>query len=149
ANKQLRAIREPAAVEPLARILGDHKGPVDDRKLLVEVLGLIDHPESTDAILKIAMGDPQVDVRDVAIEAIKPRKNPSLLKKLVGYLKDNDNKKVNHSAAILAEVGDMSVVPDLIEALETKHTWTKEPVFGQGMIDATKPFTLHQTVILP
>jgi hypothetical protein len=124
AVEQLSAIRDPAAIEPLVRFLGDASLPGEHRSLLVKILAEMDDAESTKALIDLAISDPSSGIREEATQALVPRKSPALTKTIVGFLKNKENAKVNNAADVLGELGETSVVPDLVDALITKHTYT-------------------------
>jgi hypothetical protein len=122
---QLKSIRDPAAIEALMKFLFDKESTPQDRKLLVDMLAVIDHPDSTASLVKIATEDDVEENRYAAVKALVPRKSTELLKAFAGILRNKDNRRVNAAAAALGELGDFTVVSDLIDALSTKHTYTK------------------------
>jgi len=126
ALSQLKAIHDPAAIEALMKYLGDkQQSSTTERATLVEILTAIDDGEATGALVRVATEDENEEVRQAAVEALKPRKSAALLKTLVGVLKNKDNRRVNAAAAALGELGDETVVAALVDALSTKHTYTK------------------------
>jgi len=125
ALSQLKAIRDPAAIEALMKYLFDKESKPTERGMLVEMLSEIEHDDATNALLKIATEDESEEIRHAAVAALKPRNSTALLKALTGFLKNKDNRRVEAAAAALAELGDGTVLADLIDALTTKHTYTK------------------------
>jgi hypothetical protein len=128
ARADLLAIREPVAV-PLLMNLVAKKGSADERRLLVDVLRGIEGPESTQALVDMALLDDVERNRLAAIDALKPRKSAALTSQLARELRHNVNSRVRRSAAILGEVGDSSVVPALVDAIVTTHRTVVEPSF--------------------
>lgn len=122
---ELKAIHEPAAIEALMKYLGDKQSSLSERTMLVELLAAIDDGEATAALVKVATEDDSEEIRHAAVEALKPRKSAALLKTLTGILRNKDNRRVNNAAAALGDLGDSTVIADLIEVLSTKHTYTK------------------------
>jgi hypothetical protein len=125
ALSQLKAIRDPAAIEALMKYLGDKQASLTEHQTLVEILSSIEDSEATAALVKVATESDNEDVRRAAVEALKPRKSEALLKTLAGILKNKDNRRINAAAEALGELGDETVVAALIDALSTKHTYTK------------------------
>jgi len=125
ALSQLKAIRDPAAIEALMKYLFDKQSPATEHGMLVGILSAIEHDEATNALIKIATDEENDDIRHAAVEALRPRRSAALLKSLAGFLKNKDNRKVNAAAQALAELGDDTILANLIDALVTKHTYTK------------------------
>lgn len=149
AKADLLAIEEPVAVSLLMNMLAK-KGKDDERRLLVDVLEGIEGPESTQALFELAMGDNVAGNRLAAIAAIAPRKSVPLVHQVAKELANNDNNRVNRAGAILAEIGDSSIVPALVDAVVTTHKTVIEPSF----LDRLQTMGSHkrrmtETVILP
>lgn len=145
----LLAIREPVAV-PLLMNLMAKKGTDDERRLLVDVLNGIEGPESTHALVELALLDEVERNRLAAVDAIKPRKSVALTSQLARELRNNVNSRVRRSAVILGEIGDSSVVPALVDAIVTTHKTVVEPSFLDrlGTMGSHKTRTT-ETVTLP
>jgi hypothetical protein len=60
------AIRDPDAIVPLLRVLGQDEPPL--RVLLSEVLSVIPEPAATAALAKMILAEPTSDVRAVSFE---------------------------------------------------------------------------------
>lgn len=149
ARADLLAIHDPVAVPLLMNMLAK-KGTDQERRLLVDVLEGVEGPESTQALLELAMGDDQPANRRAAIEAVAPRKTVPLVHQVAKELTSNDNDRVNRAGAILAEIGDSSIVGALVDAVVTTHKTIIEPTF----LDRLETMGSHkrrmtETVILP
>lgn len=149
ARGELMALREPEAVQPLLSIFGGDDATVAERELLVEVLGGILGPESTEALVQSALVDESAKVRARATESLRSRKSPSLIQGIVRYLEDNDNRRVRNAAVILGEIGDPSVVPALIDALVTTHTRIHDPSVSEMVQEAFGSYQPRRTIVLP
>jgi hypothetical protein len=148
AKAQLTEIKDPAAVEALMKSFGDPNGQPAEREFLVELLQRIEHEESDKALVKLAIEDPNSAVRAKAAECLVPRKSPELAKTAVGFLRNKENYKVDNAGGLLAEIGDESCAPDLIDALVTKHTYIHRTTMAEAFAppgSATwQPFTAVQ-----
>lgn len=144
ARKDLISLRDPLAVDALMSVLAD-KGSVSERKLLVESLAEIDGPESGGALLELAMADDDQSVRWAATDALKPRKSPGLVQAVAVNLRHASNARVNRAADVLAELREPNVAPALIDALSTRHRYTRPPTQAEiaramaGSIQAIGP----------
>jgi hypothetical protein len=146
AVSELRAIRNPAAIEPLVKYLGDKQSSPAERQMLVEILTGIDHAESTAALVKIATEDEAEEIRYAAVEALRPRNSAALVKSLAGILRNKDNRRVNAAAVALGELGDESILDDLIDALSTKHSYTRYTTAEEAF---RPPFSEPQAAFTP
>jgi hypothetical protein len=97
------------------------------------VLDGIEGPESTQALLELALGDNVAGNRLAAIDSMKPRKSVPLVHQVAKELTTNNNDRVNRAGAILAEIGDSSIVPALVDAVVTTHKTVIEPSFQDRM----------------
>jgi hypothetical protein len=149
ARQELLAIKEPEAVEPLLDVLAGEKSREEDRYLLVEILEKIPAGAATTGLVRVAVGDDRLRNRERAAEALKPRKSPGLLRELAGYLKDNNNAKVNRAATALGELGDDTMVVPLIEALVTTHKYKIEPSIQEVAQAASGGSRGTQKVVTP
>lgn len=136
ARKEVLAMTDPLAIKPLYRVLGESEME-EERALFVEVMASIKHPDATSGLLRIALEDKERGNRRLAIDAVIPRKNPQMVKDIAKYLKSRENDMVENAGLILADIGDDSVVPDLIDALVTKHRYVIKPSFYDQMRGAS------------
>lgn len=117
AEIQLMGIRDPDAVVPLLRVLGNDERPM--RILLAEVLSVIPEPAATAALVKMILAEPTNDVRSIIFEKLKDRDRPIVLKPLLRALNSSDITVINRAAWTMGNLGDTQVVPRLIPALLT------------------------------
>jgi hypothetical protein len=119
AQIQMMAIREPAAVGPLVRVLGEDEPEM--RVLLAQVLSGIDGPEATAALVKQVLAEPTSEVRSVLFEKIKDREDPSKVVPLIRALSSGNIAVINRAAWVLGNLGVIEAVPKLIPALLTNE----------------------------
>lgn len=120
AEREIKAIRDPAAVKPIVMAMKNERRDAV-RLLLTGVLGQIGTPEAARALAILAIEDPVEEVRLHALEALSPLKSGEIVNFFVGRLRDKDNAVVNRAADALRRMGDPSAIPALIDALVTRH----------------------------
>jgi hypothetical protein len=150
ARSNLKGIKDPAAVEPLLKFLSEPESKPADRLLLAEILSRIEGPESTAALQKLGLDEADDEVRGAVAQALKPRRSAAVVKGLALLLKNKDNDRINRAAELLAAMGDKSVVPDLIDALVTRHERVHQTTWEE-YVAATRPqpFAPSRTIVLP
>ncbi|GAB6187517.1 hypothetical protein JCM17478_30190 [Thermopirellula anaerolimosa] len=135
AAEQLQNIREPAAVKPLLKVLGEERrDPV--RLMLVQVLTRIDTPEAKRALAVLAVEDPVEEIRLACLKSLAESQFSESVPYFIGRLRDNNNVIVNRAAAALKAMGDKTAIPALIDALVTTHRVVLPPA-QSGSIGAT------------
>ncbi len=117
AERQLMAIRDPLAVEPLYQILGDENALL--RTILDHVLEQIPGREAAWALVRHILLEPESEVRRVTMDTLTKRKEPTIVPSLVKALGSNDPSMVNRAAWALGELNSVTTVPKLIPALIT------------------------------
>ena len=117
AETQLMAIREPEAVVPLLRVLGDDQP--EQRILLAQVLSVIPAREAALALVKQILAEPLASVRSIVFDKLKDRDDPSVVPRLVKALTSSDTMVINRAAWALNNLGAVEAVPNLIPALIT------------------------------
>jgi hypothetical protein len=134
---ELRAIRDPLAAPALADLLKDETLPELSR-LYVEVLGRLNHPAATAALIKHAMENSDERVRDICLEQLARRGERGAVGVFIKNLGHKDNYMVNRAAVALARMNDPESIIPLIEALTTKHKQVINPGGGSpGEIGAS------------
>jgi len=117
AEVQLMAIREPEAVAPLLRALGDDEPEL--RILLAQVLSVIPAREASLGLVQQILAEPLASVRSVVFDKLKDRDDPSVVPRLVKALNSSDITVINRAAWTLGNLGAVEVVPKLIPVLVT------------------------------
>ena len=116
--RKIHAIRDPAAAEPIARILGS--GNVEMRKLACETLGQLPGEDAAKGLVKFVLSDESVEVYKAAVAALEARVGERGLQQLLNAL--NGSEKVLHrSAYALGEMREWRAVPALIGKLRTSE----------------------------
>jgi len=116
-RNKILAIRDAAAAEPIARILG--AGDVNCRLLAAEVLGQIPGDEALRYLLGLALADPADAVHRTAIESLKDRADDRIVQQLIYALARGREPTMRRAAYALGELGAMEAVPALIANLRT------------------------------
>jgi hypothetical protein len=128
----LRKIDEPLAARPLAELLDETDELPQLKFLYMEVLGRFRGLTSTNAFIRRVMTDPDIEVRERAIDHLKHRGAAEAVTVLINSLKSKKNAVVNRAAWGLGELNDATAIPALIEALTTKHKFLASPGGGNG-----------------
>jgi hypothetical protein len=132
---QLRAVDSPLAIAGLAEMLNEEGEPLQLRLLYIEVLGRFNSPAAAAALLERVMKDPELEVRERCVEALKQHGTNQAVAFLCRTLKDKDNRVVNEAAWALGRLGAPEAIPALIEAITTKHRRLVAPGGGAGSIN--------------
>lgn len=134
----LKAIRDAEAAPELAEILLNEKQK-DVKLLFIDILGQLQHPEATKALIHLSLHDDDESVRDACLEHLVKFGTRQAVAAYAAVLSNVSAKSVQdevekltiHRAAIgLARMKDDSVVPLLIQAVTTKY---KYKVGGPGI----------------
>lgn len=120
---QLKGITEPDAVPALTR---SFQSAVDDqeRLLYVQILGKIEGDKPIKPLVVQSLWDEARLVRQASITGLRHRDTDKLLPTYIRALKHGMNVIVNRAGAALGELGNASVIPQLIDALVTQHQYT-------------------------
>ena len=118
-------IREPAAVEPIGRILGI--GGTEMRKLACDVLAQIPGPEAAQLLVKIALTDAFEPVRQAAVVALRQRTDDHGVPQFLNALRASA-PAFERAAWALGEIGDPAAVPALIGRLQVQRTRVESEV---------------------
>jgi len=114
--EKILMIRDPAAAEPIARILGS--GSVRMRKLACETLGQIPGEDAARRLVKFVLADASVDVYKAAVAALEVRVGERGLRQLLNALNGSE-KVLQRSAYALGEMHEWRAAPALISKLKT------------------------------
>lgn len=133
----IQAMAEPAAVQPLRKLIGDEMNR-DIKLLLLDVLIKIDSYDSVSALIDIAMFDQDEQVREIALKTLQAREDPTLQREVMVYLDPNKNDPatISRAGVALSWLGDSAAVRSMIEALETKHVIDNPNAQNPGAIGA-------------
>lgn len=117
---QLRAIRDPMAAPALVELLNGETLP-EMAVLYIEVLGQLNHPAATAALVKHALENGDERVRDLCLDHLVRRGEHGAVAVFTRALTHKENYMVNRAAVALARMGDERAIIPLIDALTTKH----------------------------
>ena len=123
AAESIRGISDPLAAAALADLLDDE----EDRGLrhdYIEVLSRLDSPVAVTALVRCALWDGDVDTRRLCVERLPSRGRGAAVTEFTKALKRNDPRLVRSAGEGLAFLKEPEVIPQLINALVTKHRIT-------------------------
>jgi HEAT repeat protein len=132
ARRELEAISDPDAVGPLVRMFRNDSSD-DIRLLFVRVLGRLQVPPAIHAMVLQSLFDASPTVRAAAMEGITGEGRTIASPIYCKALSDELNVVVLRSAVALGHFGNPEVVPSLIEALVTTHTY-RQTVEDRGYL---------------
>ena len=131
AESRLREIREPVAVTPLVRVLGESPNPI--RTLLDTILGTIPGPEASSALVNRVLAEADSDVRMGTFLELEKRKELNVIPLLARALASTQPDVVNRAAWTLSNLNAISTVPKLIPALITTQYRVVWVASGTGL----------------
>ena len=121
-REKILAIRDPAAAEPIVRILG--AGNLEMRQLACEALGRIPGQEAARYLVKYVLTDPSRPLYEAAVKALASRTSERGLPQLLNALNGSE-KVLQRSAYALGEMREWRAVPALINHLRTQEPRVK------------------------
>ena len=126
ARDALLAIDDPQAVSAIAQyLLSDPLRPA--KMIYITVLLNIGDGACVQALVDSSLQDQDEEVSVNCIDAIEQLDPPGVVTAYVQALGHKNNHVVNRAAYALSRLGDSTVVPSLIDALVTMHTFTYQP----------------------
>jgi hypothetical protein len=102
------------------------------------MLGRLDTPVATSALVDAAIQDNDEEVRLRCIEQLKQRDTAAPVQSFARALRSSSNRQINRAAVALGRLGDAEAVLPLINALITRHEAvlpaqpTIQPSFSSG-----------------
>jgi hypothetical protein len=151
----LRSIADPDAVRALARTLKDEE--IEGHRILyVGVLARIAGEKPIEPLIRQSLYDESRLVRDAAVSGVRGKDVTKVLPTYLRALKNEQNAVVNRAGSALAALGDESVVPQLIEALVTRHRYRVQVPINEpfgfrsdgGMVSNAPPLPRDIAVML-
>jgi len=124
-----QAITDPDAVPALVNFLGGNNDP-EVRLLCVQLLAQMSGPKPVEPLVHKSLYDDEHDVRIAARRAIREDQHSLALEHYVPELKSDSNTVIQRAAVAIRDMGDMTAVPYLIQALVTHHRWKIEVPVG-------------------
>lgn len=148
ARRELEAISDPDAVAPMVRMFRNE--PADDVRLIfVRTLARIQAPTAVHALVLQSLFDISPTVRAAAMEGIEGESRDIAIPIYCKALGDELNVIVLRSAVALGHFGDPEVVPSLIDALVTKHTY-RQTIEEKGYLaQGALPQIPQAEIVLP
>jgi len=141
ACQELEAIDDPHAVPALVKSFKDDPNePV--RLLLVKVLAKLKGEKAFEALVEQSLLDVSETVRQSALDAIPPDAKPVAIPYYANALKNPLNYVVLRAAVALRNIGDVQVVPNLIDALVTTHRYRVRVAEQDGVSIGLAPGTM-------
>ena len=128
AREDLRLVNAPEALSALTSALRDEKNP-RNRELFVLAMGKIGTPAAIGDLAAVAIGDDDDEIRQTAIGLIRryPKAVPGAAEYFREILKHPEkytNSAINRAGYALGVLDVQKALPDLINALVTRHTET-------------------------
>ena len=117
----IRDIKEEAAAPALAEALADARLPRELRLLCLDVLTRFPPSYYNSTLIRIALDDPDQEMCDKCLEALREQQSQQALLTFVKGLKAKSNEVVNRSAQCLQGLGNPAATVPLIDALVTTH----------------------------
>ncbi len=138
AREALRRVKNPMALSPLLKIYTTEKKNVEGRVLVTQAIASIGTPAALGQLGKIAMNDPELDVRVAALDGIYKKKTAR--NEAIEYFRrelrsSNDVAMINRAAFALEKLEAESAIPDLINSLITAHK--RQVVVGSDKTSAS------------
>ncbi|HEY2249874.1 MAG TPA: hypothetical protein VGH74_02395, partial [Planctomycetaceae bacterium] len=124
ALKQLNEIRDPDAVPALSKYFKAVPNE-EQRKLYVEILTRIIGDKPVPALVLQSLWDESRDVRSASISGLLRKDVGKALPYYLRALKNGLNIIVNRAGDALAQLGNDTVIPQMINALVTRHVYTE------------------------
>lgn len=117
---ELRSIRDPMAIKTMGELAASPKEPY--RQIFMKNLAEIGTPPALSPLVKMVLLEENPDARQYAIDLVGDSKSTWAAQALTSGLESKSNPIVLRAAQALARLKDPAVVPNLIDALHTKHT---------------------------
>ncbi|MCA9177909.1 MAG: HEAT repeat domain-containing protein [Planctomycetales bacterium] len=133
-QRQLLAVRDPAAVPALSRML-EEENSEDLKRIAIRVLHAIGSEAGSLALINEVLKTKSPTVRSDCFDALRDMGRLRAIAAFTAKLKSPDNATVNLAAIGLGTLKAQEAVPELIDALITKH---KERI-GSGSPGSISP----------
>jgi HEAT repeats len=117
--RRILEIKDPLAVLPLARGLGD--GNIACRRTLIDALARFPQDEATLNLAVIALSDRQVELRRKAIAVLLPRNDPRVVPQFRKALQSDNDFLIRNAADALGRMKAAPAVPELINVLKARR----------------------------
>lgn len=123
AMASISQIQDPRTIGILSGFLLEarKRPPVNVRLLYVNVLGRFKRFESAQALATASITDPEDQVRNACLDALREFGRDVAVPKYISYLQNDNNDWVNRAASGLGQFNPPSAMLPLIDALITEH----------------------------
>ena len=119
---QLKAINDSAAIPAMSRTFKDE--PDDEQRVLyVDVISGISGERPIASLVSQSLWDESREVRESSIAGLLSRDATKIIPLYIRALKNRANVVVNRAGAALEKIGTDANIPQLIDALVTKHVY--------------------------
>jgi hypothetical protein len=145
---QLLSVTEPEAVAGLVRVFSDDKNK-QQRQLYVKILAQIPGAKPVAPLVKQSLHDVDSQVRFGALNAIPEEQYTTAARLYAVQLTDKLNDIVRRAAVALRRVGNPAIVPNLIDALVTTHTYRVRVPSGNAVSFSKNGSSNRQATSLP
>jgi hypothetical protein len=127
----LSSVKHPNAIPGLTHFLQNNRN-VNWRSLYVKILAQIPGDRPVGPLAAMSLHDEDANVRTAAYEAMGAERQTVALAQYVSELQNGLNVVVGRAAVALGKIGDTHVVPQLIDALVTTHTYRVRVPTNEG-----------------
>lgn len=117
----IQGIRDPAAANALADILGDDENALDLRLMCLDVISKLPPGLVTSTLIQLSLRDANENLRERCLVELKRQGAHLAIPVFVKELNSKDNKMVKRAAIGLHVLGAVSATKPLIDALVTSH----------------------------
>lgn len=146
---QLKDIQDPDAVPALARYFKAVPNE-EQRMLYVEILTRVIGDKPVPALVQQSLWDESKAIRSAAIAGLLRKEVGKALPYYLRALKSGLNIVVNRAGDALGQLGNDAVIPQLINALVTRHVYTElVPDGGTGVTTSGGMVPVGQQVLPP
>lgn len=126
ARQKLAGLTQPAAIGPLAKLMGETKNENLRREILATLLRNQSQPGVAGALAGLIVIEANASWRNEMIAALERLPNEVAVQRLQSRLTNNNPGKddaavINRAAEALALIGDFRSIPRLIDVLQTEH----------------------------
>lgn len=126
ARQKLATLTQPAAVGPMAKLIGETRNESLRRELLATLFRNESPASVAAALAGLIVQEDNASWRNELIAAVERLPNEGALQRLQSRLSNNNPGKddpavINRAAEAIALIGDFRSIPRLIEVLQTKH----------------------------
>lgn len=135
-RRQITEISDPDAIPALTSALAREPNR-RVRLLYIDTLSRIESPAARTSLITVAIDHPDGETRLDAIDQLIKLNPQAVAPFFTNALHSADNARINRAAAGLGRLGVTTVVPSLVNVLETQHMTTLGSGASEGSTTAT------------